>query len=341
MHIYEVTLSLLSLNAIISKFKFQKAIKEILYWFSAAWLILLYAFQAPSVGPDTGAYIEYFQTLRTLPLSSALKYNWEPGYIFFNWMLGKFSSDGRSIIIAMSFAVLIPIFYWIKNESSWPELGLVIFVGTGMWNMSMGIFRQFLAMAILTCSYKYIREQKFWKFLVVVIAASLFHQTAMIFVLAYFAYKIPINSKTLCASASVSIVLWLSGNRIFQFLSVFSRIKYEASTDGGVTLLLFLWACILGVFAVFKGHISLPLKLYYMQVLIAAVSQPIALAFSLWARIVLYFSVSLSILLPNVIVELTSGTSQNRKLRMPLGIIVCLLMMIWFKMLDVDPYVFM
>ena len=339
MYIYEVTFSILSLNAIISRFGFQKRIKDILYWISAVWLIVLFAFQDPSVGPDTGAYMEYFRAFRILPLSSALKYNWEPGYILFNWILGRFFSNDRAIVIAMSLVTLIPIFCWIKRESSWPELGLVIFVGTGIWNMSMGIFRQFLAMAILTCSYKYIREQKFWKFLLTVIAASLFHQTAVVFLFAYFVYKIPMDSKALCASALASVILWLSGNKIFQFLSVFSRIKYEASTDGGGMLLLFLWVCLIGVFVAFKGHIPSTLKLHYMLVLVAAAFQIIALNFAVLARVVLYFSASLVILLPNFMIEFTQ--SKNRSCRIPMGIIICGVMFVWFKLTISEPYVFM
>ena len=51
--------------------------------------------------------------------------------------------------------------------------------------MSFTLLRQFLALGIITFSYKYIKEKNFIKFLIIIIIASLFHKTALIFIIAY------------------------------------------------------------------------------------------------------------------------------------------------------------
>lgn len=341
MLVYWVILGSLSVCMAGTALKISKCAENVLYWTCAEILVLFSALRDFSVGADTLNYCNGFEYIRQLSFQKAMKYGWEQGYVAINWLLGRFFDTPRSLIIFMAIFILTPFFLWIKKESRWPILSLIVFVGMGMWNSSMFILRQWCAMAILTYSYKYIKERRFWPFLLSVIIAMLFHRTAAVFLLAYVVFYIPLNLLTVLLALPISMMVGLFGKKILNILNHFARISEEGNFNGGVSILIVLWLCVFATLICFGGHIPERLDFYFRFVLLAAALQPIAFTFSNWARIVTYYSVSLSVFLPNVIMELTSGTSNNRMLRIPLGVVVCLLMMIWFKMIDVDTYIFM
>lgn len=341
MHVYYTILGIFSFCVIGDCTNISSKLKNILYWSCSASLIILSSARSFSVGADTLTYCKNFEYIRELSFRQALHFRWEQGYVVVNWLLGRFFEDGRVLVVFMALTILIPFFCWIKQESEWPILSLVIFICTGMWSASMYILRQWCAMAILIYSYKYIKERRFWPFLLSVIIAMMFHRTAAVFLLAYVVFCIPLNLLTVLLTLPISMMVGLFGKKILNILNHFARISEEGNFNGGVSILIVLWLCVFATLICFGGHIPERLDFYFRFVLLAAALQPIAFTFSNWARIVTYYSVSLSVFLPNVIMELTSGTSHNRMLRVPLGVVVCLLMMIWFKMIDVDTYIFM
>lgn len=313
--------------------------RKILFIIGEIILISLFGLQKLSVGADTQAYYDAFTNMRHTNLSSAFQYGWEKGYVTLSWLIGRIFADGRALIFIMAFFILIPIAIWIWKESMWPELSLIVFVGTGMWQASMGIFRQWCAMAILTVSYKFVKEQRFFLFLITVLVAMLFHKTAVVFILVYFLKNIPINGITMFMSIPFSVFLALAGGRILGFLNRFARISEAGNYNGGVTMLIVLWGCILLVFIFFKGKIPERIEFYYRMVYFAAVMQPIAFTFSNWSRIVMYFSLSLVIFLPNFVICATEH-GKNKKFRIPLAILLCILMIVWFILQGSEPYEF-
>ena len=58
------------------------------------------------------------------------------------------------------------------------ELSLFVYIASGMYTVSMNGIRQSLAAAIIFAATKYILNGNFKKFLLVILLASTFHQTA-------------------------------------------------------------------------------------------------------------------------------------------------------------------
>ncbi len=340
MAVYEVVLGAASLCAILTCTRLSPQIKNFLYRLCAGVVVVLSAIRGTNVGADTTTYCQAYRYIRRLSFAGAMNYGWEQGYVAVNWLLGQIFKSERALIVFLSFFILVPIFRWIKKESQWPALSIVIFVGMGMWGTSMGILRQWSAMAILTYSYKYIKQKKFIPFVVIVLIAMLFHRTAAIFILAYFIANIPLNKSIIVFSIPFSVALGLLGGKILTVLNRFARIAEAGNFSGGVSMLIVLWLCILAGLVCFKGKIPEKLDFYFRFVFLAAFLQPIAFTFSNWARIVVYFSIALVIYLPNFVAELTNDSEKNRAFRLPLGIVVCMLMFVWFKSTNVQPYTF-
>ncbi|MEK1351552.1 EpsG family protein [Limosilactobacillus fermentum] len=341
MIVYWILLSILFLLVLGTVTNISEHSKNILFWGCATTLIVLSSVRSFEVGVDTLNYCNGFEYIQRLSFKQAMLFGWEQGYVAVNWILSRFFSDKRALIIFMAFAILLPIFSWMKKESEWPMLSLLVFVCIGMWSSSMFILRQWCAMAILTYSYKYIKQKKFFRFLIIVLIAAMFHHTAVIFLLAYFVYRIPINKVTVILAVPASMIIGLFGGRILSFLNQFARNAEAGNYNGGLSMLAVLWLCVIAVLACFKGTVPERLDFYFRLVFLAAFLQPIAFTFSDWSRIVAYFSVSLSIFLPNFVMELTSNRSKNHQLLLPLGVTVCVLMLVWFGMTQPEPYIFM
>lgn len=340
MVVYEAVLWVVSFCTILSCIRPFSRNKDLLYWICTGGIIIISALRSADVGADTLTYCQEYQNIRTLSFESAMNFRWEQGYVAVNWVLGQFFESERALLVFLTIFILIPIFGWIKKESRYPLLSLVMFIGMGMWNASIGIFRQWCAIAILTISYKYIKTRRFVPFLIVVLIAMLFHRTAAIFLLAYFVESIPLNKNIIIAAMPASAMIGLMGNKILNILNRFARIPEGGNFNGGISLLMVLWLCVGTVLICYKGNIPEELKFYMRLVLFAAFIQPIAFTFSNWARIVVYFSVSLLIFLPNFVSKLIIESRVNAKISIPMITAVCGLMFFWLGRIDVGSFTF-
>lgn len=336
MDVYLTLILLMSSLSVVTCFINNKTIKDVIYWGSCIVLIGLFASMDISVGADTLIYYEAFGRIARLDFTDILNANWEWGYVFINWLLSLLGDDGRILIGFLSVAILLPIFRWIKKESLLPELSLVIFIGTGMWWASLGIFRQWCAIAVLTYSYRFIKEKSFVRFVLTVLIATCFHRTAAIFLLAYFISKLPINKLMISVLLPVSACIGIAGDKILGLLNNFARIAESANYNGGISMLIVLWLCLLSIFLCYRGNIPMNLKLYYQMIYFAALIQPISFTFSNWSRVVTYFAISLVILIPNFIISYTSRV--NNRLRLYICIFACSVMVVWLILQSLKPY---
>lgn len=194
-------------------------------------------------------------------------------------------------------------------------------------------------MAILTFSYRYCKERKFLPFLGCVIAAMLFHRTAVVWLLLYFVYPLTINGRTLVACAGVSFLCGIAGPGIFYILCIFARNEEQMKYNGGWSMLVVLWLCVVTVFVLYKGKIPEQDRLYYWTLLVAAVMQPVAFTFSNFARIVAYFRLPLVTLLPNTLQDLLPG-EKNQGKRAAAGALLCAVLFVWYATGGATVYIF-
>lgn len=339
MTVYILTYIVITVMVVVSSTKASINLRKMLYRLGMLILFFLSAFRGVSVGADTQNYCDGFHKIRELSFVKAMKFPWEQGYVLVNWLIGYFTEDERILLVFLSIVILCPIFIWIKNESLSLCMSLIVFMGTGLWTNSMCVLRQWCAIAILTFSYRYIKRENFIRFLALVFVAALFHRTAVIFMLAYFVRKIKVTDINLILSGMVSVVLAISGKFWLEVLNRFARIKAQQGFNGGISMFIFLWMCVIVIYMCFRGKIPSELQLYYKILLLAAVMQPMAFTFSIWSRVIRYFTIPLIILIPNSICYLTK--SYNRKFRLPINMIVCMLLFVWFWKSISEPYAFM
>lgn len=319
----------------------KRGYKTALYWFGAVLLISMAAFRDFSVGPDTQQYLgKYgFLEIMALPWQRVPLFKWELGYTLLNKIVGTIYFNQRFVLVVVTLVALVPVFYRLFQDSRWATLSLVCVLGTDIWENSAFLMRQGCAMAILTFSYRYCKERKFLPFFGCVIAAMLFHRTAAVWLLLYFVYPLAINVWTLVACAGASLFCGIAGPGIFYILRIFARNEEQMEYNGGWSMLVVLWLCVVTVFVLYKGKIPEQDRLYYWMLLLAAVMQPVAFTFSNFARIVAYFRLALAVLLPNTLQDFLLG-DKNRGKRVTVGVLLCTVLFVWYATGGVTVYKF-
>lgn len=154
-------------------------------------------------GTDWTAYLTFFQSIPSntwMPES-----NFEIGYTF---LAGLTKSITTEYTVMLFFcAVIIFLFQStaIWRLSPYPIFSLLFWFGINY----AGVFfvRQTIAGAILLYSILFIRDRRFWPFVICLFSASLFHRSSIIFLLAYWVYQWRISAWVMILGVLVAIGL--------------------------------------------------------------------------------------------------------------------------------------
>jgi len=271
--------------------------KRLIYYGACGFLILIFVLQDYSVSLDIAEYMRQWEIIPNLSLGEMLVHKFEIGYVLLCWLLERTFESDRVLLLVLSLLILLPFCRSYEEETENPMIALMAFLALGMYMHAIIFWRQLVAMAILTFSYRFLREQRFLPFLLVVLTAMTFHKTAVVFVGLYILYKVPITKWLLLACSICTLILGLFGKPIIEFgISViYPRYSHMVlQRIGGETLLSLLWVVTLLSYWLLKDRMTEDcVRIPFLMVLIGATLQPLCFTFFWWLRIVLFFRVAL------------------------------------------------
>lgn len=123
-----------------------------------------------------------------------------------------FSFHGWHMLIGFIYA--FSIYLLVSRYSSNVYISYIVLITVGSFGFAMSGLRQTLAFAFLMFSFKYLENKKIIKFILFVLMASLFHSTAIIFLLAYPLYRLKLRLRNLILLGIGAVVVILNG-RLF------------------------------------------------------------------------------------------------------------------------------
>lgn len=121
----------------------------------------------------------------------------EFGYVFLNWLLGRFTDNVVWLMIITSIVIVNLYFREIKKTSDNVWLSVLLFVTIGQYYISFNLTRQIVAVAILFSGSSFLYDKKTLKYCSVVLLATLFHRTSLIMIPFYFVLNFKFNYKKL------------------------------------------------------------------------------------------------------------------------------------------------
>lgn len=291
-----------------------------------------------AVGPDTYQYYIIWGNVKDASWQDLIDSflqgeRKDPFYSLFQKVIQVFTLEYQVylLLIAVIFMVALGNFI-LKNTTriSHAILAFMIYMGYYYGFYSITGIRQTLATAFLLLSYEFIKKEKLIPFVLLVLFASLFHITALVFLPLYFVAKIK-NPKFVFASAIFGFPFFmLFKNQLAILFLRFSTLEdrfeaYASQYEQGGSLVLTAFQVFLGIYGLLlmKKALALGNKTYimYNTFALALFFLPLQWVNPSAGRIAQYFAVIIMVWIP-FLLDATAGESEKtRKIIYALAVI--------------------
>lgn len=261
--------------------------------------------RSESLGVDVDIYRNYF--LNIYPNADIRFFlnnsNYDIAYVIFNKIVKLFTGNFRIfeiIIYCINFGIFSLIIF---KESKCTALSFLIYTGLDFIGFNMSILRQSIACVLCFLAYHCLDNNKKINYFILVLLATLFHKTAILFLITYL---LSYNRKEVISFKSKIILILLSFigfNLILPNVYSLYRIDYSdiTVTGQGLNLLIFYIISMLIVGIILKINKSEDEVKKYESSCGAIYIQMGALSFSLFTRITRYFAILFTLSIPNII----------------------------------------
>lgn len=245
--------------------------------------------------------------------------DWEIGYILLNKIVGIFTAQPGAIMVVTSVIIMAGPAYLIARYSKNVYLSVFLYVNLYLFYLDMNYLRQAIAMSILCFAYGFLRDKKFWRFLLLVIIASTFHFTAIYMIPVYFVCLLKINSRTLLLYLFGLFYYFMLSDGFLKFLLSRFHTEYLDSKyiKLGITPTFAVYPLILALAAVILSYyvknIPRNLELSIHLTLMMGFWQVVMTKHSLFERFSYYTMIFVVLAVPEMILAFKAQLKTNLK----------------------------
>ncbi|MGN0538236.1 MAG: EpsG family protein [Candidatus Fimenecus sp.] len=298
--------------------------------------ILISGLRGMSVSSDMLSYKTRFENTMNTPWNNLFDNFYlvyvdeegkDPGYAVFEKFIQLFTKDYHAFLFIVAVLFFTGFAVWVYKNSTNPLLSMLIF-DSFLWSFfALTGTRQTLAtLLVVFIGGYYIKERKFWPFLLVSLIAFTVHKSAICFFPFYFISQINITKKYLAGVLCSLPILFVFRNQCFMILGSLVGYEYSEFENSGAYSFTFMYIAVLLVSIILLNRIKIncpDYKMYYNALFMGAVLLPLVFVNPAAMRTVQYYSLYLILFIPHII------PCFERRLRVPLetAMIVLLLMM--------------
>ena len=291
-----------------TKYKKQEAV------YLTACLTMLMALRHPSMGTDLGyrsftGYLYSFQRIADMSIGDVFKVkflNYEKGYVLFNKLISFVSRDPQWLLTACAVLCFVLIGAAIYESSDNILFSFLVLFGLPVFLMYYSGLRQAIAISICFYSTVFAKDKKLLKFILTVLVATLFHRSAIFFLLVYPVFHLRFKKETYLLSVFGIAVALVFNKPIFRILTMLMKENVSISSNYSIVLLVVF--SLMYVFClIFINQEDEKTQGYLNIFYIACLVQCMAPLHTLAMRIGYYFMISLVVVLPNVIEQMSEA----------------------------------
>lgn len=272
-------------------------------------IFLISGLRHETVGNDTISYIEYFKQIKLLEWNSVFEQR-EPGFALLVKIITLFSDNPNFFIATVAAIFTFSICFLIYKNSKDHFFSFILLVTLGIFYFSMAGLRQIIAMSILIFSVKFIQDRKILPFLTLVFIAYFFHNTAIIFILAYIISYFKIGLKYLIVFVGCMILAFYFQDSIktilFNSIS-WDRLSDYENRDSNISLTGFYIQVGIATYCLtyYKKTIEQNTKniIFYNLMYLGIIFQMFTPIIGEFFRLSIYFNIFNIILIPNVLMS--------------------------------------
>lgn len=301
-------------------------------------IVLLFVFIAAlrgsTVGTDTYSYIRDYTMIIKYSYGKIFSYYTDnPGY----FLISKIFADlGVSVQIWFGFIAFLyvgTISKFINKFSKDQMFSYIMFLALGYYSFSLAGLKQVFAMTILLWAFQYLMGKRYIRCFLLILLASIFHLSALIFSCVFFVIIIKKNKGFYWILGMMSIFFVLNYRTIFHTVMLllnnehYNEYLQSKSSYSVVTFLVQLTILAVSIIFVKRYNNESPLecRMFTGMVCLGVLFQLFASIVASAFRISMYFSIFAIVLLPNCL-----SSIQNIKFRRVLKIGAALVFVFFF-----------
>ena len=295
------------------------------YWllvtfFSALPLIYIAAIRY-NVGADYAAYYRYYINI----LSGANKQGrYEVLYFLVNEIVSFFHCSAPWLFGCTAALFLMPIYKRIITDSPYPYMSIFLLLGMTYYFYFLNGTRQMIGAAFLLLSVPFIEKRRFFPFLILVLIATGFHSTCIVFIIVYLLVYMNLGPRVLTA---ITIGVFVFGQFFanvvngllskMDYYSVYLESTYAQKGQGYIVLAMNVLLVIFATFFYQKDNVKY--RIYYNLQVIALWASALTGKIVLIDRYRMVFGLASIILIP---MTLAGIENKNTRRICSVGIVV-------------------
>lgn len=269
---------------------------------------LLLALRAETIGVDTANYLSKFTYSQTVSWSEWMSSRTsEHGFAILTKLIAVFTKSKQLYLTLIATIIVLPVAYLYSRESEGPLLTMCLFLILPVFGMFFTGFRQSIAIGMTVPAYYCVRDRKKIRFVLIVLAAMLFHQSAFIMLLLYPVYHMRLTRKNLIWLVPLLVLFYLFSDRIFLLISNLLISLYEdryfemEATGAYVMLLLFILLLVFSYIFIDEDEADADMIGLRNILVLSVMLQTFTTVSTLAMRMNYYFLLFLPLLIPKVI----------------------------------------
>ena len=306
-----------------------------------------------SIGTDTYSYVFNFLRAKGLsetPLYMLLDYR-EFLFLLFRNIVREFTDSYTIYLLLIAFFYMGSVLCFIYKYSTIPSISVLLFMSMGYFSFCMSGLRQTIAMGIFIIAVMALQEKKYIKCAILLLIATGFHISSIIYFAALIAYFLPLNKIYISVCTLLTALFAANGGRYIQIATDYlwgSDRNYSGNDSGSGTVLFLLISIAVFCLAFYKNMIDKKAKnrsqngalsnkvsdadRFFMKLLLISIPfQSLALINANAFRIAIPFHFFHIALLPNVINKV-----RNRNTRI-IGKATIIILLIAFFYISTYP----
>lgn len=299
----------------------EKRIYKLFYILSILPFAILFVLRSKYVGKDYIVYSKAFEGIMNNTLSERQK-DWLPiGFRTICIILGWIFNNNYYIVFAIiNITALSFLIKGLWDNSKYPTFSLFIMISLCLHFQIFNQFRQMLAISLTFYAYKYLKDRKMWKYIIITLIAGMIHTSAFIMLPVYFFSNMKLNRKTFGVYI-VSMILALSGFEFTRDLlanTYYGKIYFSSPVDvsnkKAILNLGLRFMMLIGSLLFYKRLIVTDEnnKYLYNLVIFCTIVQILAAQSYIFARLTTYLFIYYILLIPNIFDELIKNIKSKR-----------------------------
>ncbi len=203
--------------------------------FAFGQMFILMAFRY-GIGFDYKQYANGFIVMKETGFDELSYKDWEIGFVILTKLFGLIPGmDYQWFIIILALLAVIPSAIFIYKNSEMVWVSTILYVNLFMFFMSMNFLRQMIAVSFVLLAWHFMKRKKFIIYALIIIFASLFHQTVLVMLPVYFLVKMKPGIKELLTYGFILLWFYAASTNLIELITSFYHEEYsqtEFITEG-------------------------------------------------------------------------------------------------------------